>query len=314
MTTGTDRHASPRRAGADRASLAAGALGAGAIAFSGILVSVSGAAPATAAVFRCAYALPVLAVLAWRERSRHGARTAALRRRSLAAGAAFAVDLVAWHAAIGLVGAGLATVLANVQVVVVGITAWMVLGERPARATIAAIPVMLAGVTLISGVVGGDAYGSDPPLGALLGLLAAVAYSAFILLLRGGNDDRVHRADALCDATLVGGVGALLAGLVIGDVTLAPSWPSHGWLALLALNSQVVGWLLISYSLPRLPAITTSVLLLLQPVTAVLLGIVLLGESPSWVQLTGVTLVLAGVLVATGVGATDRVRPARAST
>jgi drug/metabolite transporter (DMT)-like permease len=285
-----------------------GALGAFAIAFSGIYVRLSTVAPATSAVFRCAYAVPVLAVLAHREARTAGPRDRSQRRLSLAAGVAFAVDLVAWHYAIDVVGAGLATVLANVQVVIVGLVAWAILGERPSRATIAAVPVMLFGVVLISGVVGADAYGDNPAFGAVLGLVAAAAYSGFLLLLRAGNRDRRHRAGALLDATVIGGLGAAMAGLMLGDIDLVPSWPEHGWLVILALNSQVVGWLLISYALPRLPAIVTSVLLLLQPVSAVLLGVVLLGEEPSLLQLAGVGLVLAGIVVATVGDTADRRR------
>lgn len=282
-----------------RLPLLLGALGAFAIAFSGIYVRLSMVAPPTSAVFRCLYAVPVLALLARRETRAVGTRDLTQRRRSLLAGVAFAVDLVAWHYAIDVVGAGLATVLANVQVVIVGLVAWVVLGERPSRATMGAVPVMLFGVVLISGVIGADAYGEDPTLGAALGLLAAAAYSGFLLLLRAGNADQAHRAGALLDATLVGGLGAVVAGLALGDLDLVPSWPEHGWLVVLALNSQVVGWLLISYALPRLPAIVTSVLLLLQPVSAVLLGIVLLDEAPSTVQLGGVALVLVGIVVST---------------
>jgi drug/metabolite transporter (DMT)-like permease len=60
----------------------------------------------------------------------------------------------------------------------------------------------------------------------------------------------------------------------------------------------VLGWLLISVSLPRLPAVLTSILLMLQPVSAVFLGALLLSESPSGVQLLGVAVVIAGVAVA----------------
>ena len=68
---------------------------------------------------------------------------------------------------------------------------------------------------------------------------------------------------------------------------------------LLALSSQVLGWLLISVSLPRLPAVLTSIVLMLQPVCTVFLGALLLSESPSSVQLLGVAVVIAGVAVAT---------------
>ena len=68
---------------------------------------------------------------------------------------------------------------------------------------------------------------------------------------------------------------------------------------LLALTSQVLGWLLISVSLPRLPAALTSVLLLVQPVGAVALAVLILDEQPSALQLAGVAVVLAGICLAT---------------
>ena len=52
-------------------------------------------------------------------------------------------------------------------------------------------------------------------------------------------------------------------------------------------------------SLPRLPAVITSILLMLQPVSTVFMGAVLLEEAPSAVQLSGVVLVLDGVAFAT---------------
>ena len=50
-----------------------------------------------------------------------------------------------WHHAIEAVGAGLATVLGNLQVIIVGFFAWLILGERPSRATLLALPVVLGG-------------------------------------------------------------------------------------------------------------------------------------------------------------------------
>jgi drug/metabolite transporter (DMT)-like permease len=61
----------------------------------------------------------------------------------------------------------------------------------------------------------------------------------------------------------------------------------------------VVGWLLISVSLPRLPAALTSVLLLVQPIGSVALGVLILDEHPSTLQLLGVAVILGGVLLAT---------------
>lgn len=305
------RRASPRAAAQLLRTLASGAMqrltdrpvltataGALTIAFSAILVRLSHATPSTAAVFRCAYALPVLGALALVERRRYGPRSAHDRRLALIAGAFFAVDLICWHHAIGDVGAGLATVLGNCQVVLVGVLAWLFLSERPNSRTIAAVPVVLLGVILISGVIGHGSYGRDPARGVVFGILTGLTYAGFILVLRQGNSDLRRPAGPLFEATAAATVFAVIGGLIVGDLHVQPTWPGHGWLATLALTSQVLGWLLISVSLPRLPAAKTSVLLTIQPVGSVLLGIAIFSESPSAVQFAGVAVVLSGVMLA----------------
>jgi drug/metabolite transporter (DMT)-like permease len=272
--------------------------GAVTIAFSAILVKLSHASPSTAAVFRCAYALPLLGLFAALERRQFGARTRRDLGLSAIAGAFFAADLICWHHAIGDVGAGLATVLGNLQVVLVGLLAWVFLSERAERRVLSAIPVVLAGVVLISGAIGHGAYGRDPARGVVFGIFTGLTYAGFILVLRHGNNDLRRPAGPLFEATLAATVFAAIAGVAIGDVSFVPTWPGHGWLALLALSSQVLGWLLISISLPRLPAALTSVLLTIQPVGSVLLGVAIFGESPSAAQFAGVVVVLAGVTLA----------------
>lgn len=269
------------------------------IAFSAILVRKANVSPATAAVFRCAYAVPVLGVLAWFERRREGPRSRREIKLSLWAGAFFAADLICWHYAIHDVGAGLATVLGNLQVVLVGLVAWLTLGERPDPRVMAAVPIALFGIVLISGAIGGGAYGQDPMRGVVFGVATGLTYSGFILILRQSGRDLRRPVAPLFEATTFAAIFSLAAGIVIGDVSVTPSWPAHGWLLLLALSSQVVGWLLISISLPRLPAALTSVLLTVQPVGSVILGVVLLSEAPSLLQLVGVACIFSGIIVAT---------------
>lgn len=270
--------------------------GAVCIAFSAILVRFANVRPETAAVYRCVYALPILWILARREARRFGPRAARDRTFALAAGVFFAIDLILWHHAIDSVGAGLATVLGNTQVVLVALLAWVLLRERPSNAILVSIPIVLTGIVLLSGVIGADAFGDDPVLGTVFGVGTGLAYSGFLLTLRRSGADVRRPAGPLFEATLVAAVVAIAFALLVGS-DLEPAWPSHGWLATLALTSQVLGWLLISVSLPRLPAALTSVLLTVQPVGSVLLGIVLLDEAPSVVQLLGVLLILSGVVL-----------------
>ncbi len=226
-----------RRAG--ERPVAAALIGACAIAFSGIIYVKADVSPETGAFFRCLYALPPLWLLVWFEDRALGKRDRRQRAFAWVAGVFLAVDLLFWHHAIEAVGAGLATVLANTQVVLVGLAAWALLGERPARSALAAIPLAGLGVVLISGVLEEGAYGDDPLLGAVLGLLAGVCYTGFLLALRHGSRDLRRLAGPLYDATLAAAVVLLVLGLLQGDLDLTPPGSAHAWLLFLALTNQV---------------------------------------------------------------------------
>jgi drug/metabolite transporter (DMT)-like permease len=250
-------------------------------------------------VFRCLFGLPVLAGVALLEQARFGSLPRSTVRLAAIAGVFFAGDLTFWHHAVDAVGAGLATVLGNLQVLVVGIVAWGVFGERPSRSTLAALPIVIVGVVLISGVIGSDAYGRSPALGVVLGLVTALCYAGYLLVIRRGGRDLRRPAGPVAIATASTAITATAAGLVVGDLDLAPTAASLGWLAILGVTSQSAGYLLISLSLPRLPAVVTSIILLAQPVSTVVLAMILLGEAPSTTQLAGVALVIGGIAVAT---------------
>jgi drug/metabolite transporter (DMT)-like permease len=269
------------------------------IASSGVLVRLSDTTPVTVAVYRCLFALPVLGLLTYLESRRLGPLPARTLKLAWAAGIFFSIDLIFWHHSIEAVGAGLATVLGNLQVVIVGFVAWAILKEKPQRTLFAAVPVILIGVVLISGVVGADAYGKNPGLGVVLGIATSIAYAAFLLILREGSRDLRRIAGPLFHATLVSVIASAIYGLVDGSMVWNPGGHAFGWLLTLAMTSQVAGWLLISSSLPRLPAAVTSVVLLLQPVGAMTLATITLGEDPGLAQLAGAALILTGVVVAT---------------
>jgi drug/metabolite transporter (DMT)-like permease len=274
-------------------------VGAMCIAFSGIFYRFAHVTPETATAFRCLYGLPILALVGWLEHRRFGPLPSRAVWLAVIAGVFFAGDLLSWHHAVDQVGAGLATVLGNLQVIVVAFVAWLVFAERPPRTVLFGLPFVLAGVVLISGIVGQGAYGANPALGAALGIVTALAYAGYLLIIRRGSNDLRRPAGPVAISTASTAVVAIVFGLAVGQFDPVPSWPSHGWLALVGITSQSIGYLVISISLPRLPAALTSIILLAQPVATVFLARVLLDEAPSPEQLLGVALVIAGIGVAT---------------
>jgi len=285
-------------------------LGAACISASAVLIKLADAGTATTAFYRCFLALPVLVTLAAAEQRRHGRRRLAPRLGALLAGAFLAVDLVLWNHTIAEVGAGIATVLGNLQVLFVALAAWLLFRERPHRGFLIALPVVMAGVAGVSGLADGAAGGGHPLAGIGYGIGTSVAYAGFLLILRRTSGGTAHVAGPLAEATVGAAAGSLLLGLVFGGLQLAIGWPSFWWLLLLSLTSQTIGWLLITSSLPRLSAAVSSLLLLLQPAAALVLAAAVLGERPSVLQLAGALLVCCGVLGASLAATSQRSRPA----
>ncbi|HYH28249.1 MAG TPA: DMT family transporter [Actinomycetota bacterium] len=265
-----------------------------AISFSAILVRLSGASPSTAAFYRCAYAVPVL-VVAWLLVRNRDRRSTTERWLALAAGGFFALDLTLWHRSIEDIGAGMSTVLGNTQILFVGVLAWLLFRERPTRTALVLVPVILAGVALSTGLGAEDSFGVNPVRGAVYGVFTGIAYAFFLLTFRRANRSLAPPAGPLLDATAGATVGILILAPFDRHFDLGPPLESHLWLIVLALGVQVAGWLLISVALPRLPSLETSVMLLLQPMAALLWGFLIYSEEPSPVQWAGVAVVLVGV-------------------
>lgn len=281
-----------------RSPAQAGFLGAVIISFSAIMFELSGTDPVTATVFRMGYAVPLLWML--RQRQRHlDVRPLRDHLIGFASGAFLAIDIIVWQSSMAHIGAGLATLIANSQVVIVALAAWALLGERPSRNVLAAIPIVVIGLALITGLGSAETFGSRPVLGVVMSVGAAFLYSAFLMLWRLSNRRLVPSAGPLLDAVAAAAVVALLYSVATGTGDLSFTWPTHAWLLGMAIGPQVVGWLLIGRAMPRLPSAYTSFIILLQPTLTLLWGRVILDETPSLLQYSGVAIVLAGIAFAT---------------
>src|SRR5258706_2834350 len=269
-------------------------LGVLSISFSAVFVRLAGVSPVTASFFRAAYALPLLMVI-WHFQRDADHRPRRDRLLALAAGSILGFELAVWHESIALIGVGLATVLANVQVVFVAIAARYLYDERLTARKVAVIGAVLTGVVLTSGFARHDAYGASPVLGVMLGAFSGACYSAYLLMFRAANRTLAPTSGPLLDATIGSVIGALVCAPFDAGFSIAVHFPGHCWLLLLAIVAQVIGWLLIATALPRLPATETSIVLLAQPVFALIWGLLFFSERLSLVQWIGAAMVMGGV-------------------
>lgn len=281
-----EHDAAPR--GPALAGLVAGAC---IIGFVPAAVRLADAGPAAIGFWRLAFALPLL-VLLNRRSLRKGAAPPVL---ALVAGAMFALDLAFWHYGIAYTSVANATVLANLTPLVVTLIAWIFLGQRPARLFLAAVAIAVAGAALMALGKGGPP-GRAPLLGDLLSAATAIWYALYMISI--GQARKESGAGAVMLWSTVSAMPVLLAAALILDEALLPATPM-GWTACAVLGLlHVCGQGAIAWALGRLPTATASVVVLIQPVVAALLGWSLFSETPGPLQALGALSALGGVVLA----------------
>jgi drug/metabolite transporter (DMT)-like permease len=192
------------------------------------------------------------------------------------------------------VDAGTAAMLVNVGPILIAILAGLVLHEGFPRRLFAGCSIALAGVALIA-VATSDGFSAS--WGALLCLLAAVFYAFGVV----AQKPVLTRVSALQVTWLACAVGALVclpfAGQLARESTDAPA-SAIGWMVYLALGPMALGFLTWGYALARTTAGRMGSMTYLVPPIAVLLGWLLLGETPPGLALFGGGICLIGVFVA----------------
>lgn len=246
-----------------------------------IAVWLFGAAtPSGVAWLRCLGAALIL--LAWRRPP-----AAAWRGKPLLLAGAFGLVTagmnVVFYEAIARLPLGTVVALEFTGPVVVA-----ALGSR-GRRDVAALVLVAAGVVCIA-----DVQLSGSPAGVAFALAAAAAWAGYIVLGK-----RVAVSDG------VDGIDSLAVGFGVATVLLSPLalgtgevWGSPRLVALgvgVGLLATVVPYVLDQVVLRRLGQARFAVLLALLPVTATVIGIVVLGQVPTMLEAVGIAAVVAGV-------------------
>jgi drug/metabolite transporter (DMT)-like permease len=206
----------------------------------------------------------------------------------------YAIQAGCYFAALERIDASLLSLLLYTFPAMVAVAAFALGRERIDRRRLGALVLASGGLAL---VVAGAGAGTLDPLGAGLGLSAAVVYSTYILVSEGivaRMGPRVLSALVCTGAAAPLTLGAALLGeFRPGELTVA-GW---GWLACLAVISTVAAVSLFFAGLRRVGPTTASILSTAEPVVTVLLAFLVFGELLGVVQLLGGAIVLGGVLV-----------------
>ncbi|MFD7092480.1 DMT family transporter [Streptomyces sp. NPDC059896] len=264
-----------------------------------LVYRVSDLGPLALSFWRCLGGLVLLlGALALRRRREHAPVEPRRRRllRILGTGIGLTVFQSAYFAAVEATGLAVGTVVTlGAGPVLIALGARVTMGERLGAGGLVAVTGALAGLGVL--VLGGEG-GSVRPAGVALAVLSAAGYAAITLLTRwlgresGGGDSLATTAWAFA----------------VGAVLLLPIAWGEGLLPHTVEPARVV-WLLVyvaavptalAYALyfagaAVVRAATVSVIMLLEPVSAAVIAVALLGERLTAATLLGTVLLLTAV-------------------
>lgn len=207
--------------------------------------------------------------------------------------------ILAMNAAVAAAGATVTAFVAGLYAVVAALLGIPLLRERLETRTLVALLAALAGTVLLSNLE----LTQDTLRGIGIGLVAAMAFGLFLVLSRRWAEPYGLSGPTVGLATLT--LSALVAAVVLpftGEPLLPVSPRPEALLAIgwLAVGPGAAASVLIVLGMRQLEARRASVFLLLNPPTAAVLALVLLGQGLTPLQLLGGACVLAAIAVASG--------------
>lgn len=270
-------------------------VGAALLGASAIFVRISETSPSLTAFYRAFLALPFLFI--WVLRSKHDQPIKNyLSKDNLVilflAGVFFGSDMAIWNWAISFTSVAHATLMANTAPIFVALVSFFFLRQKIESSFFRALILAFSGVSIV--ILAGSGSDSTRLLGDSLGLIAAIFYAAYILVIKKLTDT-VPPAHTLFFATLFTAVFLFPIGLLESESFFPSS--QKGWIILLAyaVISQALAQGLITFGISRLSAHLSSLILLVQPVAAAIYGWLLLSESINLWQGLGGAVVLFGI-------------------
>jgi drug/metabolite transporter, DME family len=249
---------------------------------------------AEALVFwRLALAAAAVAVGIVAFRRRELFRLPALRLRTLLVGATLGAHWLLFFLTIKLASVAVAVLAVYTAPIFLAALAPLVLPERRSRVALAALVPAGAGMTLIA--LAGEDGGAVRPLALVTGLGAAATYAAIVL----GTKHLTTRLPVPTIEVWYFSVAALLvAPFLLGADRVLPRGAEIGYVLLLGVVFTAASGVLYVWLLRRVTAQAVGVLAYLEPVSAALLAMAILGEPLGAAVLVGGALVVAaGLLV-----------------
>lgn len=210
------------------------------------------------------------------------------------------VQSLSLYSAVARIPVGLALLAFNTYPLCTALAAWAIYRQRPERSVLIAMPVILIGLVLaldVSGAasgLGARAHWGEIGAGVAFAVFAAASFGLVLALTQhevAELDGRLRTAISM----VIVGVLALVASLMLDG----PHWPDAlpGWLGLVALSALYgTAFTILFTLLPKLGVVGNSPILNVEPIAALLLVWLLLGQAIAASQVFGALLVVGAVM------------------
>jgi drug/metabolite transporter (DMT)-like permease len=219
--------------------------------------------------------------------ARRSPRQAGRWRAGLLAGFALLIGYVTQTVGLQYTTSSVSAFITYLLVVLVPVLSALVLRRIPAAGALAGVVLATAGLVLLTG------SGTGLGKGELLTLGCALAFAVHILLL-GQWSARFDTTAFTAIQLFVVGAGCLLPGLFAGGYDFS----ARAWVAAVytGITVSALAFALQVWGQRRVGPTRTSLLLMLEPVAAAVLG-AMLGERLGWAGVAGAGLILTGIAV-----------------
>ncbi len=210
----------------------------------------------------------------------------------LLSGVFLGVDLALWHESIHAVGPGISTLLNSLQIFFLAAIGFLYFNERQTIVQLLSLCLAMLGVALIGSPE--FAHNTQATWGFIAGILSGAMLAASMTFIRKTHEVEPTPIFALMLLISIGGVLAMLVPMFIFDHghILPNTWSELGWVLVYGAVMQCLAWGLIAYSIPKLSLALTGLLLLTEPIAALIIDYSWLDKPINTLQWGGALLTM----------------------
>ena len=213
----------------------------------------------------------------------------------LLSGAFLGLDLALWHESIYAVGPGISTLLNSLQIFFLAAIGFLYFNERQSILQLISLCLAMLGVAMIGSPE--FAQNSAATWGFITGIVSGGMLAASMTFIRKTHDTEPTPILILMQLVSIGGVLAMIVPmLILNKGNIMPSTLSEvGWILVYGAVMQCLAWGLIAYSIPKLSLALTGLLLLSEPVAALLIDYTWLDKPINALQWIGALLTMLAI-------------------